>query len=167
MTRGPYAPRGASVVDKLLHIGWIVTSSGCWEFRGRRTDKGYGKIREASPSRKDHLAHRVSFEFHNGGIDDRDVLHSCDNPPCVNPSHLRQGDDADNVADKVSRSRQARGEAQNRGVLTERDVVALRMLRSTGGNIAAWARSRGVSEATARSAASGKSWRHVQMGDKK
>jgi hypothetical protein len=36
------------------------------------------------------------------------VLHSCDNPPCCNPRHLRVGTWADNTADMVERDRVSR-----------------------------------------------------------
>lgn len=38
------------------------------------------------------------------------VLHTCDNPPCCEPSHLFVGTQAVNQADKVAKGRQARGD---------------------------------------------------------
>lgn len=37
--------------------------------------------------------------------DGRFALHSCDNPPCVNPAHLRWGSHADNMTDAADRGR--------------------------------------------------------------
>lgn len=58
-------------------------------------------------------AHRIAYcEAHNIEIDLIDgkvVLHSCDNPACVNPDHLSLGTHQDNVADKVRKGRQRTG----------------------------------------------------------
>lgn len=51
--------------------------------------------------------------------DDVCLLHSCDNPPCVNPNHLYIGDRADNVRDKVERGRLRIGEDAGMAKLTE------------------------------------------------
>ena len=51
-------------------------------------------------------AHRLMWELINGPIPDgMFVLHSCDNPPCVNPLHLRVGTHVDNMADVRDRGR--------------------------------------------------------------
>lgn len=60
------------------------------------------------------------------------VLHKCDTPACVNPNHLRLGTHADNMADKVRRGRQARGERHTRAKLTRNDVDAIRWAVSMG-----------------------------------
>lgn len=35
------------------------------------------------------------------------ILHSCDNPNCINPSHFKIGTNLDNVIDKVNKGRQS------------------------------------------------------------
>lgn len=78
----------------------------CWIWRGS-TAKGYGQIKSG---RKVMRVHRVAYEFAHGPLaDDEHVLHSCDNPLCVNPRHLRAGSHAENMQDKAERDRAWRG----------------------------------------------------------
>lgn len=80
------------------------TLGGCWEWEGARDPNGYGRI---NINRKAVLAHRVAFELTFGtAADGLFVLHGCDNPSCVNPSHLRAGTAKDNSTDMVARNRQ-------------------------------------------------------------
>lgn len=76
---------------------------------------------------KSHPAHRISWEFTNGAIPGgKKILHTCDNPPCVNPSHLFVGTHADNVADRVSKGRSAVGERNGRSKLNEDEVKKIK-----------------------------------------
>lgn len=79
-----------------------VEPSGCWEWTGARTSFGYGQIRVSG---KAMLAHRMMAEIAYGPGGDQYALHSCDNPPCVNPGHLRWGSARDNVQDAIQRQR--------------------------------------------------------------
>ena len=90
----------------MSHIGWDVTEHGCHEWRGNRNDQGYGTITHHKSGLHKARAHRVMYEIAHGPIPDGlHILHSCDNPPCVNPSHLRPGTDAENSADLIERQR--------------------------------------------------------------
>lgn len=84
--------------------------TGCWEWLGFIQTLGYGQIEIAG---RIWLAHRLSWSLHHC---DRDaagrlmfppalVLHSCDNPPCVNPGHLFLGDHQANTDDAIAKGR--------------------------------------------------------------
>ena len=79
------------------------------------------------------LANRAAYELFVQPIPtDLKVLHTCDNPPCINPAHLFIGTTADNAADKVTKGRQLRGESIPWARLTEPIVKELRNRYASG-----------------------------------
>ena len=51
-------------------------------------------------------AHRVSFVIYNDDLAEGEVvMHSCDNPFCINPNHLSKGSTADNNKDRSLKGR--------------------------------------------------------------
>lgn len=99
--------RSGSLQDQLERLGMPEPNSGCTLFMGApRKLGGYGQISVAG-RRSPQPAHRVAYEVFVGPIPEGlHVLHDCDNPPCINPSHLRVGTVQDNADDKVERHRQ-------------------------------------------------------------
>lgn len=106
--------------------------NGCIEWTGYRSPKGYGEIKVDGKMVK---THRQAWMLSGGPIPPgMQVLHRCDNPPCVNPDHLFLGTNLDNVADRVEKGRSARllGERATSAKLTEADVRAIRRMASLG-----------------------------------
>jgi hypothetical protein len=96
----------------------VDKSGGCWIWTGCKTPLGYGQACCAGGHRK---AHRVSFTISNGPIPDGlDVLHKCDNPSCVNPSHLEAGTHLQNMEQMKIRGRAAVGNKHGMRIHPER-----------------------------------------------
>ena len=59
-----------------------------------------------------------------------EVLHSCDTPACVRPSHLWQGTQKDNIQDSISKGRHRYiahpGSKNGMATLTESEVIQIR-----------------------------------------
>ena len=80
----------------------------CWEWIGAIDRHGYGKF---SIKYKKYIAHRISWELHNGKIPKGIcVLHRCDNRKCMNPEHLWLGTQQDNSDDMIRKGRSANRE---------------------------------------------------------
>ena len=76
---------------------------GCWNWTACKDKDGYGvfQVRKGLSAR----SHRWMFSQHHSLESNQYILHSCDNPACVNPEHLRCGTPAENMRDKVERGR--------------------------------------------------------------
>lgn len=75
----------------------------CWIWTRGRSSGGYGVVGRAGDDRK---AHRMAWRREYGEIPaGMHVLHRCDNPPCVRPSHLFLGTQADNNKDRDAKGR--------------------------------------------------------------
>ena len=100
--------------------------SGCWLWTGSLDRQGYGRF---GKHRGTGFAHRAAWAFHRGEIPVwLYVCHSCDNPACVNPSHLFLGTPLDNQRDCIAKGRQATPAAKRCAKLTEDDVIAIRSI---------------------------------------
>lgn len=136
----------------------VDKSSGCWVWLGTRNEFGYGIVITGNKSLR---AHRVSYEAFKGDVPpDKVVMHSCDNPSCVNPEHLSVGSKTDNNRDAVRKNRHAHGEKNGHAKLTAEQV---KMIKESAyeGTQASLAKKLGVHQSVISKIKSGNRWKHV------
>lgn len=127
-----------STINRALRIldFWALVEevpSGCWEWQGFRDKMGYGQYERSIK------AHRFAYENTKGSIPSgMVVMHSCDNPPCVNPSHLSAGTKLDNSLDMAAKGRAGQTK------LSPEIVTVIRSAASAGKRQADLAREYGV-----------------------
>jgi hypothetical protein len=143
----------------------VDKTDGCWNWTGRSLVDGYGKI---WVNGRRLLTHRFSWQIHNGEIPpDMRVCHKCDNPKCVNPSHLFLGTQFDNMRDMESKGRGVypHGSRSKMAVLAERDIPKIIRLHASGITRAALAKRYSVSWPTIERIVTRSSWKHVDLSE--
>jgi len=138
----------------------VQKSEGCWTWKAGFYRTGYGAFHV---KRKKRFAHRVAYEFEIGPIPvGKVVMHTCDNPACVRPEHLRVGDQAENVADMIQKKRDRRpnlkGAENGRAKLTEEDVREIRRRLRAGATQTELALEYGVALSNIGHIVHGRSW---------
>ena len=109
----------------------------CWNWTAGKRRRGYGRFTLTVSTNKDEgfVATRVAY-FIEQGVDpsDKCILHSCDNPSCVNPKHLSMGTNKDNTQDMLKKGRHTTpvGSKHGRSKLVESDVYKIRQLHADG-----------------------------------
>lgn len=147
---------------------FVEKSDGCWKWTGKSVNKkGYGQLGAiGGKGTKAIAAHRLSYQIHKGEIPDgMVVMHSCDNPSCVNPDHLSVGTQSQNILEAIAKGRKTLPKLPHfTGVdhpgarFTEQDI---RDIRSQGMNDTGLAKKYGVATSTIRRIRIGKTWSHV------
>jgi hypothetical protein len=95
-------------LNKIRACGVGKTDRDCWNWTHRCAPNGYGRVHYKGIDRG---AHVLSLMMH--GVDIPKgfvVMHTCDNPKCVNPSHLKVATQAENRRDCAKKGRAASGD---------------------------------------------------------
>jgi hypothetical protein len=135
----------------------IPRENGCWEWTDYKDKDGYGNIRIDGKNKK---AHRVSYETFVGYIPEgMCICHTCDNPPCINPSHLFIGTFDDNNKDRDKKGRGIHGEKVHTAKLTLEEVNEIKVSKANGDSYRKLAKKFNVSPGNIWYIVKGKSWR--------
>jgi len=137
-----------------------IRPSGCVEYVGKKKSGNYGYIR-VPELHKSYITSRLMYELTFGSIPEGlNVLHKCDNPPCLNPMHLFLGTQQDNVKDAVNKGRfQGKGELNSYAILTWDKVKEIRAECKKGWSYESIARQYGVSGACIRKIIHNETWK--------
>ena len=155
----------------------VEKTSDCWKWVGAKNNDGYGNVNCGGTF---HKAHRVSWFLHFGDIPfGMNILHKCDNPSCVRPSHLFVGSQTDNMRDcarkgrkacgdrhpfRIDRTLVARGERAGKAKLKESEVLEIRNLYrpySREFSTPCLAKKYGVNTKSIHDIVTRKSWSHI------
>jgi hypothetical protein len=146
-------------IDHIRSWSELDSATGCWVWRRATHGRGYGVLRENG---KNVSAHRRAYELATGVKIPRelDACHSCDNPRCVNPSHVFPGSRRDNMRDCSNKGRiripLLSGEYLPQSKLTMDSVARIRADDRPASAVAA---AYGVCKSTITNIRRGKTWR--------
>ena len=138
----------------------------CWEWQGCKNQDGYGRLAANFVyGKRLESAHRLSLAFVLGYMP-KYVMHKCDNPACVRPSHLKEGTHKENTKEAYDKGRQPRrhnyrGVAVYNAKLTEENVRTIRRRCGQGELQKVVAKDLGVTMSTVQKVVSRKICAHV------
>lgn len=89
------------------------------------------------------------------------IRHLCHNKKCVNPSHLRQGTQKENMQDSVRDERIPYGEKNHRAKLKESEVKEIRRRKMLGESGLYLAEEYGVCSASIYRITNRTTWKHI------
>lgn len=141
----------------LAHV--TKDEGGCWICDLSKVGAGYSKIAFGGKTLR---AHRLSYELFVGPIPvGMFILHSCDNPACVNPDHLHLGTQLENMRERSARGRAPVAEKNIQTKLTRSDAASIKAAIRSGTSDRVLARKHGVTRNAIRNIRVGLSWSYV------
>lgn len=154
MTPNPVRLPIDQLTQKFIDRFWnnVNKTTDCWVWLGNNTRVRLGEMWYVS---------RFAYYFrHKVDPYPLDVLHTCDNPKCVNPNHLFLGSQTDNNKDRDTKDR-TKGYTLSNVVLSENDIPNIRWLLANGYTQRSIADHYSVSEPTIQAIHKNRHWYHV------
>ena len=145
-------------VERFASKAKLDPETGCVEWMAARSRDGYGHVQIAANTQSE--THRVAYVLAFGPIQaGLKVRHTCHNPGCVNPAHLRLGTHDENMQDMVDAGRSRQGRGSNPRKLCPEGALIVIGDRLLGVPAADTARELGVLPWTVVAIRSGRLWR--------
>lgn len=118
--------------DGLLQeiLSYTQLEGTCLKWQGGKNQRGYGQLRV---DRRKTLVTHLVWKLLRGDIPQGlYILHTCDNPPCINIGHLFLGTKWDNQLDAITKGRMnhPKGEEHGNTSLTNENVKVIKILMS-------------------------------------
>jgi hypothetical protein len=135
----------------------VDENTGCWNWQGTLTTKGYGTFHV---NYKEIKAHRFAYEYFVGPLDDKLMIcHECENKKCCNPDHLRQDTNKSNMIDMVYAGN------QKHQILSVEEVISIKkeLKNYYRGQVKDLAHFYKVNPATITAIKTGRSWAHISI----
>lgn len=123
--------------------------NGCWKWLGSTNAKGYGTIGHGYGTFR---AHRIAWALGNGDTESLNgmvVEHTCHNPSCVRPAHLRRSTQKENLERSSHDGRLANKVRYDVRKLNAEQATALRQDYRSGSTYDALVREYGISRRAA------------------
>lgn len=136
-------------------ITYEVDGSGCWNCTSHALHR-YMTIRRDG---KGSGIHRYIYTAFREPIKAGNVVrHLCNNTACINPEHLAQGTQKENIADRERAGNTPRGARNGNTIFTEDDIRFIKGKQERG---VVYAAMYGVSKGTISAIQHGRNWGHV------
>lgn len=150
----------------------VGNDNSCWYWDNPTHLFGYGWFRVNG---RNHLSHRIAKIIWDDGLemDNKFVLHNCNNPACCNPYHLRWGTQKENIEDSIKagtktdppRNRNKppvmKGEDNHISKMTNKSVKSLRRDRSKGISYKKLSEKYQISVSTVAQIVNFKTWKNI------
>lgn len=156
------------IAPKKRFFKYVKKTKTCWNWTGALRDKRYGCMGIGSrtdKSKKIERSHRLSWMLHFGKIPKgKHVLHKCDRPICVRPSHLFLGTHQDNMKDMTKKKRYVsyKGSENGNSKLIESQVREIRNYSPIiDGRMKEFAMKYGVTRCTINAIITRRLWKHL------
>ncbi len=109
----------------------VEITSTCWIWSGALNSNGRAHMGRGRRGSGTVLASHVSWFLHHGRWPRQALLHTCDDPSCVNPAHLFEGSQGENVQDAAAKRRVRHGIRHHNAKLSPEAVNTIRRLAGT------------------------------------
>lgn len=134
--------------------------NGCTEWTAAKDKDGYGRFQVGGREGKKEYAHIWSYEFHNNTNvkEGNKVCHTCDNPSCIDPNHLFEGTQQENMLDASLKGRMSTSIRDRSAKLSDEEAL---LVKTSNRPIKELAKDFNLSKVSIYNLRSGKTYKHI------